>query len=127
MGWMGLASGAALGGSQWVGLDDVFAAEQLEETSDQPDTGLAINQSNQTRWERSAQRKQEQTKNVTWLTHEPLDFLLRRGDHSDDEAEHYQRMLDPENLKRMAAAGVIYGRIFFYKGFGLEYEKPHME
>ena len=64
---------------------------------------------------------------MTWLTHEPLEFLMRRGDHFDDEAERYQRMLQPDNLKRMAAAGVRWGRIFFYKGFGLEYERPNIE
>jgi hypothetical protein len=95
--------------------------------------GLAImrrhfaTESAETRWAKSARRKREMTRDVVWLTHEPIEFLLRRGDHSDNEAEHYQRMLDPENIKRMAAAGVTYGRIFFYKGFGLEFERPHME
>jgi hypothetical protein len=81
----------------------------------------------QTRWQRSAQKKVELTRDVIWLTHEPLAFLLRRGDHSDDESERYQRMYEPENLKRMAAAGVRFGRLYFYKGFGLEYEKPDIE
>jgi hypothetical protein len=81
----------------------------------------------QTRWERSAQQKRELAKDITWLTHEPLDFLMRRGDHFDDEAERYERMYQPENLKRMADAGVRYGRLYFYKGFGLEYERPNME
>jgi len=81
----------------------------------------------ETRWERSAQQKQELTRDVVWLTHEPLEFLLRRGDHFDDEAERYARMYDPENLKRMAAAGVRHGRLYFYKGFGLEYESANME
>jgi len=67
------------------------------------------------------------TKVVTWLTHEPLIYLLRRGDHGDDEAARYQQMVEPENLRRMADAGVKFGRIFFYKGFGLEYERPHIE
>jgi hypothetical protein len=67
------------------------------------------------------------TKNIVWLTHEPLEFLERRGDHFDDEAAHYDRMYTPENLKRMAAAGVRYGRLYFYKGFGLEFEKANME
>ena len=81
----------------------------------------------QTRWERSVEQKRELIKDVTWLSHEPLDFLLRRGGHFDDEPERYERMCDPENLKRMAAAGVRYGRLFFYKGFGLEYEGPNIE
>lgn len=80
-----------------------------------------------TRWQRSAQKKRELTRGVTWLTHEPLAFLARRGDHFDDEAGRYERMYDPENLKRMAAAGVRFGRLHFYKGFGLEYEREDME
>jgi hypothetical protein len=56
-----------------------------------------------------------------------LEFLMRRGGHFDDEPSRYKRMYDPENLKRMAAAGVKYGRLYFYKGFGLEFEKGNME
>lgn len=119
LGWMGAAGGTALG-QPWLSTN-LLAAE--------PFAGIQGGSPNQApnRWEIRAQKKREQTKDVVWLTHEPLDFLLRRGDHSDDEPAHYQRMLDPENIKRMANAGVVYGRIFFYKGFGLEYEKPHME
>lgn len=80
-----------------------------------------------TRWQRSAREKAGLAKNVTWLTHEPLEFLMRRGDHFEDEATRYERMYEPENLKRMAAAGVRYGRLYFYKGFGLEFEKANME
>ena len=80
-----------------------------------------------TRWEVSARKNRELSENVTWLTHEPLDFLLRRGDHFDDEPDRYARMGNPENIKLMAAAGVRYAMIYFYKGFGLEYEKPSMK
>jgi len=80
-----------------------------------------------TRWERSARANQKLTENITWLTHEPLDFLMRRGDHFDDERARYARMGDPENIKHMADAGVRYAMIYFYKGFGLEYERPSME
>lgn len=80
-----------------------------------------------TRWARRAAQQHESAREVTWLTHEPIEFLLRRGSHGVDEQAHYARMVEPENVKRMAAAGVQYGRIFFYKGFGLEYERAHME
>jgi hypothetical protein len=80
-----------------------------------------------TRWERSANANLELTTNIIWLTHEPLDFLLRRGDHFDDEPERYAEMGSPENIKRMADAGVRYAMIYFYKGFGLKYERPSME
>jgi hypothetical protein len=88
---------------------------------------VASQTSAMTRWARIAAQKQEATSNVTWLTREPIEFLLRRGTHDADEPAHYPRMLDPGNLKRMAAAGVQYGLIFFYKGFGLDYERNHME
>jgi hypothetical protein len=80
-----------------------------------------------TRWEIRSRQKNELKQGITWLTHEPLDFLLRRGDHFDDEPEAYQKMCEPDNLKRMAAAGIRYGRIYFYKGFGMEYERANME
>jgi hypothetical protein len=81
-----------------------------------------------TRWQRSADRKREMTRDVVWTSHEPLYFLRRRGgDQFDDEAEIYERMYDPENLKRMAAAGVRCGLLHFYKGFGLEYERSQIE
>lgn len=108
-------AGAALP-SRWFKPMDLLSGSALEQGS-----------AAQTRWQRRAQRKLEMTRDVTWLTHEPIEFLLRRGDHGDNLAEHYQRMLEPANIRRMAAAGVTYGRIFFYKGFGLEYEKAHIE
>jgi hypothetical protein len=81
----------------------------------------------QTRWQRSAERKQELTKDVLWLIHEPLSFLMRRGGQVEDMVERYQRTYDPANLKQMAAAAVRYSTIAFYKGFGIEFEKPDME
>lgn len=119
LGWVGGASSVAVG-LPWPGAEKVLSALAYG-------SSLTPEQAIETRWVRSARRKREMTKDVVWLTHEPIEFLLRRGDHSDDEAAHYQRMLDPDNIKRMAAAGVTYGRIFFYKGFGLEYERAHIE
>lgn len=81
----------------------------------------------QTRWAREAAENGKLSENIVWLTHEPLDFLLRRGDHFDDEPQRYAEMGNPTNLQRMADAGVRYAMIYFYKGFGLEYEKPSME
>ncbi len=126
MGWMGLSGGAALG-TQWLGAGRAVAGEPLAGLLDMDLTDLSANQAGQTRWEQSAQRKRELTKDVTWFFLSPLDYHLRRGNHSDDEPEQYRRMIDPDNLKRMADAGVVWNRIFFYMGFGLEYEKPHIE
>ena len=80
----------------------------------------------QTRWQVSAEQNQKLAEGIVWQTHEPLDFLLRRGDHFDDEPERYVQMGTPENIKRMADAGVRYAMIYFYKGLGLEYERPSM-
>lgn len=87
----------------------------------------ATNDTPKTRWQVAAMEDREGSSNIVWLTHEPLDFLLRRGDHFDDEPERYAEMATPENLQRMHDAGVRYAMIYFYKGFGLEYEKSSME
>src|ERR1700761_7063455 len=103
MGWMGMAGGAALG-SPLLSAGKAFALD------------AATAAAGQTRWERSALRKQAIASDIQWLTHEPLDFLLRRGDHFADEPDHYTKMVSPDNIKRMADAGVEWGMIFFYKG-----------
>ena len=55
----------------------------------------------ETRWQRQAQQKLALAKNVTWMTHEPLYFIRRRGgEHFVDEAEIYDQMYEPENIKR---------------------------
>jgi hypothetical protein len=40
--------------------------------------------------------------------------------------ELYIKQHEPENLRRMARLGSRYGRLHFYKGFGLEFEMPEM-
>jgi len=126
MGWMGLSGGAAVG-THWLGTSEAAAGEPLTGLLDMSLAGQSVDQKGPTRWAHSAERKRELTKDVTWLTHEPLIYTLRQNEASDDEPGRYRRMIDPDNLKRMADAGVVWGRIFFYKGFGLEYEKPHIE
>ncbi|HWB32913.1 MAG TPA: beta-galactosidase [Acidobacteriaceae bacterium] len=78
-------------------------------------------------WAQRAAHRREQTRDIVWLTHEPIEFLQRRGDHDADLPAYYARMTDPANIQRMAGAGVKWGRIFFYKGFGLDFEQPHMQ
>jgi hypothetical protein len=114
MGWIGMAGGVALGGP-WNGLGVEFGSEPVA-----PSSGAT------TRWAKSAAKKREQTRGVVWTTHEPINFLLRRGDHEANIEEHYATMLSPGNIQKMADAGVKWGRLFFYKGFGLEYERPAM-
>ena len=80
-----------------------------------------------TRWQKSAQHKRELTQGVVWTNHEDLAFLLRRGGNSENVVEHYEAMHDPENIRRMGAAGIRYGRIHFYKGLGLAAEGPEID
>ena len=54
-------------------------------------------------------------------------FSLRRGGHSDDLIETYARQHDPDNIKAQLAAGVKYGRLHFYKGFGIAYERTEID
>lgn len=122
MGWMGMSGGAALS-AQLLCAEKAIAGEPLAGLL----ADIPARQAGPTRWERSAQRQSDLAKGVIWPDHEPLDFLLRRGGNFEDQPLLSQRMLDPDNLKRMAAAGVVFARIVFYKGLGLEYEKPHIE
>lgn len=122
MEWMGLA-GSAVCGRHLLGAGKMLHAEAP--TGSQSPT--AASPEGRTRWEISAQKKSEIAKDVTWFSHEPLDFHLRRGNHPEDEPDMYAKMIEPDNIRRMAAAGAVWGRIFFYKGFGLEYEWPHIE
>ena len=117
MEWMGLAGGATLT-TRWLRAAKPQVGEPPMAPPGSENATSSANISGNTRWARRAQEKLAKTKDITWLTHEPIDFVLRRGDHFDNEPDHYAKMLDPENIKRMAAAGIIYGRIFFYKGFG---------
>ncbi len=80
----------------------------------------------ETRWERAARTKREITKGVVWPNHEPLMFYLRRGTRAEDWPQIYARQHAPENVKQMADAGVRYGRLHFYKGFGLDMEMPEI-
>ena len=81
----------------------------------------------ETRFERRAQRNREIAKQVVWPNHEPLLFYLRRGRRAEDWPRTYERQHDPENIRRMAEAGVRSGRLHFYKGFGLNLEMPEIE
>src|SRR5579863_5208360 len=97
----------------------LMALPALAQTPTQaPANSSAASHEPETRWARSADEKRELAKGVVWTTHEPLEFLERRGDHSFDESVRYGRMYDPANLQRMADAGVKWGRLYFYKGFG---------
>jgi len=78
------------------------------------------------RFERSSLEKQEEAQKILFLTHEPMQFGLRRGHVSEDMPDRYLKQHEPENLQRMARLGSRYGRLHFYKGFGLDFEMPEM-
>ncbi len=81
----------------------------------------------ETRFEKSARKKQEIAKKIDWPSHEPLMFYLRRGRFPENWTAFYERQHAPENVKLMADAGVRWGRLHFYKGFGLQTEMPEIE
>jgi hypothetical protein len=116
--WIGWAGGTLLGSRllRAGGISDL-----LTSAVDQPAPA------GPTRWQQRADQQRKLADGITWLTHEPIEFIIRRDGNKPGLAEQYKAMCDPENIKRMAAAGVRWGRIFFYKGFGLEYEKTHMD
>jgi hypothetical protein len=80
----------------------------------------------ESRFEQRARKKQEIARKITWPSHEPVFFMLRRGNHPEDFLEFYERQHAPENIQLMADAGVRYGRLHFYKGLGLEMEMPEI-
>jgi hypothetical protein len=110
-----------------VSTQDSAVAGMKNDAANAPQGAAPARTEALTRWQLSSSRKREMVRDVVWLTHEPLVFLLRRGSHFDDEQQRYERMYERENIEKMAAAGVRFGRLFFYKGFGLEYEMPYME
>jgi hypothetical protein len=81
----------------------------------------------ESRFERAAREKQAASQKIAWPNHEPVAFYLRRGRHAEDWIEAYERQHAPENVRLMAKAGVRYGRLHFYKGFGLNLEMPEIE
>ena len=78
------------------------------------------------RFEKRSLEKQEEASKILRLTHEPVHFGLRRGRVSEDMPERYLKQHEPENLERMARLGSRYGRLHFYKGFGLDFEMEEM-
>jgi len=80
----------------------------------------------ESRFEQSARRKQEIAREIVWPNQEPLMFYRRRGRYGEDWPQLYERQHAPENIARMANAGVPWARLRFYKGFGLQAEMPEM-
>ena len=65
---------------------------------------------------------------VAWPSHEPIQFLRRRGSVSPADEEHYRRFHTVENLETMRRLGIrMPKRFHLFKGFGLSYERPEIE
>ena len=96
---MGMAGGAALG-TPLLSAGRAIAGEPMAQAVAAGAAETPANSAGSTRWARSAAKKREQTRGVVWTTHEPIDFLLRRGDHDDDLQEHYATMLSEDNIQR---------------------------
>ena len=80
----------------------------------------------ETRFEKSSRKKQQIAEQIVWPRHEPLIFYLRRGRTMENWPEIYERQHAPENMRLMKEVGVRYGRLHFYKGFGLDMEMPEI-
>lgn len=60
--------------------------------------------------------------------HEPLWFLRNRGTASDADVRRIESYLAEDNIDRMAELGLHHpARVFFFKGLGLERERPSIE
>lgn len=72
-----------------------------------------------------------------WLTNNPVVvagcwddfplFQLRKGGGPDWMEDAYQKQRDPRTIEALAKAGVTLAVIHFFKGFGLEAERDHIE
>ena len=78
----------------------------------------------ESRFEQNARKRQEIAGKVTWPSHEPIEFMLRRGNHPEDIGATYDRQHAPDNVRLMFDAGGGYSRLHFYKGLGLDVEMP---
>ncbi|MHC4915251.1 MAG: hypothetical protein ACYTGB_07145, partial [Planctomycetota bacterium] len=58
---------------------------------------------------------------------EAIEHKLRRGGSSESIIEEYDQAFSPENAERLAAEGHTFIETAFFKGLGLEYERPGWE
>ena len=58
---------------------------------------------------------------------EAIEHALRRGACPEDVFEKYDQAFSAENAERLAAEGHTFIETTFFKGFGLEYERPGWE
>ncbi|MGH9327220.1 MAG: beta-galactosidase [Terriglobia bacterium] len=110
------------GGVAAAGIGELPASAAGAETQKESQMPQA-----ESRFERSAREKNEIASKITWPTQEPIAFVLRRGHHSEDIMEYYDREYLPANVQLMADAGVLHTRLECYKGLGLDVEMPEIQ
>jgi len=86
---------------------------------------------------KTKQKKRSVRSEVPWWRDEPIidgpgqqeaiEHKLRRGGCPEDVFEQYDYAFSPENAERLASAGYTFIETTFFKGFGLEYERPGWE
>jgi hypothetical protein len=59
--------------------------------------------------------------------HEPIAFMLRRGGVAEDIEEQYERAFSQAGAQRVADSGANFVETCFFKGLGLQFERPEME
>jgi len=59
--------------------------------------------------------------------HEPLSFRIRRGGQRVDEKEKFEYEHSEKFVKKAAEFGITCFRTHYFKGSGIEHEKPEME
>ncbi len=65
---------------------------------------------------------------VAWPSHEPIQFLRRRGTVSPGDEERYVRFHTVESMESMYRLGIrLPKRFHLFKGFGIEHERKEIE
>ena len=65
---------------------------------------------------------------VVWPSHEPIQFLRRRGSASPSDEARYVRFHSPQSLQAIHDLGIrLPKRFHLFKGFGLEHERPEID
>jgi len=74
------------------------------------------------------QRIRELLSRVVWPSHEPIQFLRRRGTASPKDEDDYVRFHTRENIDAMYELGIrMPKRFHLFKGFGLKHEWPEIK
>jgi hypothetical protein len=71
---------------------------------------------------------EELLKKVAWPSHEPIQFLRRRGTSTPADEEHYVKFHTPQSMEAMWKLGIrLPKRFHLFKGFGMKHERGETE